>query len=129
MKRHFSFEQAVLAMAAVVLLFMGVRFVTEQRGQTGPWLVEVERHDSPDTSDSVDSSNRPDSLLENEVIHLNTASRYDLERLPGIGETRAKAILNYRQEHGPFQSVDDLLQVSGIGPGALEELRAYVTVE
>ena len=70
---------------------------------------------------------RPDSLLPDEVIDLNAADAYDLDRLPGIGPAKAEAILTYREEHGPFQSVDDLLSVSGIGEVTLENLRPYVT--
>ncbi len=70
---------------------------------------------------------RPDSLLPDEVIDLNAADAYDLDRLPGIGPAKAEAILAYREEHGPFQSVDDLLSVSGIGEVTLENLRPYVT--
>jgi len=116
-------------LAAAVLLLMGIRFATGQTKLSDSWRVEVERNDSPDASVSVSRPDEPNGLLEGEVIHLNTASQQDLERLPGIGSTKAQAIVDYRQEHGPFRSVDDLLQVSGIGPGTLEEIRAYVTVE
>ena len=49
--------------------------------------------------------------------------------LPGIGEKRAQDIVAYREEHGPFETVDELDNVSGIGPGILEGLREYVSVE
>lgn len=52
-----------------------------------------------------------------------------LATLPGIGATRAQAIVAYRQQHGPFQRVQDLLAVSGIGPSTLERLRSLVTVD
>ena len=65
------------------------------------------------------------SLVEGERIDLNTAGVYDLCRLPGIGEKRAQAIAAWREEHGPFQTVDELVQVPGIGPGILEGLREY----
>ena len=48
-----------------------------------------------------------------------------LSRLPGIGEKRAQAIVAWREEHGPFQSVDELVQVSGIGEKLLAGLRDY----
>ena len=70
---------------------------------------------------------RPDSLLEGEVIDLNTAAPEDLERLPGIGPAKAEAIAAYRAEHGLFQSVDQLTEVSGIGEATLETLRPYIT--
>ena len=126
MKEKTSFELAVLMLAAVVLLLMGFRFVQEQRMRPGLESVETERSD---TDSSVGRTDWPDSLLEGEVIHLNTASRYDLARVPGIGQTKAQAIVEWRQEHGPFRLVDDLLQVSGIGPETLEALKDYVTVE
>ena len=61
-------------------------------------------------------------------IDLNTADVYELQRLPGIGEKRAQAILAYREEHGPFQSVDELDNVEGIGEGILSGLREYARV-
>ena len=129
MKKKLSFEWIVLVLAAGILLLMAVRFATQQTEQTVPWRVEVERNDRADASASISQPDGPDSLLEGETVNLNTASLHDLERLPGVGSTRAQAIMDYRQEHGPFRTVDDLLQVSGIGPGTLEELRVYVTVE
>ena len=70
----------------------------------------------------------PDSLLEGEVIDLNTASAADLTRLPGIGEKRAQAIVDYRESSGPFQSVEELTEVKGIGEGILAQVYDYVTV-
>ena len=61
-------------------------------------------------------------------IDLNTADVYDLQRLPGIGEVRAQAIVAYREEHGPFSSVDELDNVEGIGEGILSGLRDYASV-
>lgn len=62
------------------------------------------------------------------LINLNTATLDQLESLPGIGPTLAQRILDHRQEHGPFRSVDDLLDVSGIGEKRLEDLRSKVAV-
>lgn len=63
-----------------------------------------------------------------QLINVNTATAADLEVLPGIGEVLAGTIVAYRDEHGPFSSVDQLEDVSGIGPVTLEELRDLVTV-
>ncbi|HEY3210670.1 MAG TPA: ComEA family DNA-binding protein [Actinomycetota bacterium] len=62
------------------------------------------------------------------LINLNTATLDQLESLPGIGPALGQRILDYRQEHGPFRSVDDLLNVSGIGDKRLADLRSKVTV-
>jgi competence protein ComEA len=62
------------------------------------------------------------------LINVNTASATELETLSGIGEVLAATIVEYRTQNGPFASVDDLLDVSGIGPATLEEIRDQVTV-
>jgi competence protein ComEA len=62
------------------------------------------------------------------LVNVNTATAEELETLPGIGEVLAQAIISYREENGPFATVDDLEEVSGIGPATLEEIRDLVTV-
>jgi competence protein ComEA len=61
-------------------------------------------------------------------VDLNTATAEELDTLPGIGPATAAAILAYREQHGRFASVDELLEVRGIGEAKLEQLRASVTV-
>ncbi|MGD8193915.1 helix-hairpin-helix domain-containing protein [Herbiconiux sp. P18] len=62
------------------------------------------------------------------LINLNAASEIDLDALPRIGPAMASRIVEYRSTNGPFTSVDDLLQVPGIGEKTLENLRPLVTV-
>lgn len=61
-------------------------------------------------------------------IDVNTATAAQLETLPGIGPSTAAAIIAYRDLHGPFASVDDLAEVSGIGDSKLAAIRGLVTV-
>jgi competence protein ComEA len=62
------------------------------------------------------------------LVNVNTADAATLETLPGIGEVLAQAIIDHREDNGPFTSVDELIEVSGIGEVTLEELRDLVTV-
>ncbi|MEA2581793.1 MAG: hypothetical protein QOE83_2685 [Actinomycetota bacterium] len=62
------------------------------------------------------------------LVNINSASETELETLTGVGPVLAAAILQYRTDHGPFTSVDQLEDVSGIGPATLEALRPQVTV-
>jgi competence protein ComEA len=62
------------------------------------------------------------------LVNVNTASTADLEALPGIGEVIAQRIVDHRTANGPFTSVEQLLDVSGIGDSILESIRELVTV-
>ena len=62
------------------------------------------------------------------LVNINTADEATLTSLKGIGPTKAKAITKYRQEHGPFKTVDDLKKVSGIGDQTLAALKPFITV-
>lgn len=122
------YAAVVLALTAGAALFCLGRF-SAQLGQADPWRVTAAQRPAvtaADTSEGEEDS-RPESLLPGETINVNTADAYDLQRLPGIGEKRAADIIAYREEHGPFRSLDELTEISGIGPGILEGLREYAS--
>ncbi|WP_363278143.1 helix-hairpin-helix domain-containing protein [Nitrosomonas sp.] len=62
-------------------------------------------------------------------MDINTASQADLESVKGLGPVKAKAIIEYRDQHGAFKSVEDLANVKGIGPGTLKQLGDQVSVQ
>jgi len=61
-----------------------------------------------------------------EKINLNTAGVDELERLPGIGPSRAQAIVDYRSQNGPFKSPEDVMKVKGIKSGEFSKLKDYI---
>ncbi|MBU2887198.1 helix-hairpin-helix domain-containing protein [Gilvimarinus agarilyticus] len=63
------------------------------------------------------------------IINVNEAGLTSLVQLKGIGESKAKAIIAWREEHGPFETVDELLSVNGIGESTLESIRKQVSLE
>ena len=62
-------------------------------------------------------------------INLNTATLEELDALPGIGASKAQAILNYRQKNGPFRRIEDIQKVTGIGPGIFAQIKTLIAVE
>jgi competence protein ComEA len=61
-------------------------------------------------------------------LNLNAATADQLDGLPGVGPATAAAIVAYRRDHGPFSSIEQLLEVRGIGPSKFEQLRSLVVV-
>lgn len=80
-------------------------------------------------SPPISQPERSGSSISLGLIDLNTATLEELQTLPGIGETRAKDILQYRDVHGGFTSIEELLEVKGIGPATFEDLKDLVTVD
>ncbi len=87
--------------------------VTRQQSQAGEGTGENSSADLP---------------LVRQPISLNSASAAQLEELPGIGPVLAQRIVDYRQTHGLFSSLEDLTQVDGIGEGILNSVREYLTL-
>lgn len=63
------------------------------------------------------------------LININTADKERLQHLPGIGESRAEAIIEYRERTGRFTKIEDIMQVSGIKEGAFEKIKDRICVE
>ncbi|MBP1687000.1 MAG: topoisomerase [Deltaproteobacteria bacterium] len=66
---------------------------------------------------------------ESKQVNVNTATAADLAAVRGLGEVKAQAIVDYRAKNGPFKSVDDLVQVKGIGEKLLTKVRPQLTLE
>jgi competence protein ComEA len=100
---------ALGVVCAVLIGLLGLHWVLGAGiGKTPPHLEGVER-------------------VDDHKIDINRADWWELQALQGIGEKRAKDIVAYRDRHGPFKSVDDLVDVKGIGPKMLLGLRSHLT--
>lgn len=82
--------------------------------------------DMQTTDRNVRSNSTPD--LENGLVNLNTADVAALMTLPGIGESRAKAIISYREQHGAFAKIEDIMKISGIKQAAFSKIKDKITV-
>jgi competence protein ComEA len=85
--------------------------------------------ESADTAETATGAAAASSLSGDDgKININTASELELCSIPGIGTTRAAAILAYRQEHGSFQSIEDIMNVSGIKQGTYDKIKDSIKV-
>lgn len=82
--------------------------------------------DMQTTDRNVRSNSAP--ALENGLVNLNTADVAALMTLPGIGESRAKAIISYREQHGAFAKIEDIMKISGIKQAAFSKIKDKITV-
>ena len=92
-------------------------------------LVDGQRLYIPLAQDlTLTTDDRGLSIDPSPLINLNTASFAELDSLPGIGEVKAQAILDYRQKNGLFTALEDLLKVDGISQSLFEKLEGLITL-
>ena len=72
---------------------------------------------------------KTDELYKPQRIDINRADTWLLDALPGVGPGRAQAIIDYRNQNGPFHKIEDLLNIEGIGESTLNRMRDFITVQ
>ena len=83
-------------------------------------------HENTNVNVNILRSNK-DNLSSN-LININTADEKELDSLPGVGPSKAKDIIRYREEKGEFKSIEDIKNVKGIGESSFEKLKDKITV-
>lgn len=83
----------------------------------------------------IPNVNNPDILMntssdqDNDLININTADKNELEKIPGVGPVTAQKILDYREENGYFNSIEELKNINGIGEKTFENMKEKITVD
>lgn len=106
-------QTVVAAVTLICLVTMGVY-----------WVLEYQRRGRPINIERQGASRAPKL-----IIDVNRAPWHELTLLPGISETMARRIVEHRSEHGPFESLEQIQHVPGIGPLKQERLAPYVEME
>ena len=82
----------------------------------------------PSNNDTVFNDSNTKEEVTPKLTNINTATTNELTNISGIGEAKAKSIIAYREEHGPFQTIEDIKKVSGIGDSLYEQIKNSITV-
>ena len=92
-------------------------------------IVNYQEDNNNKKEETIDneSSNKKDNNI-NKQVSINTGTLQELQTLSGVGESKAKAIIKYREENGLFNSLDDVMNVSGIGDALFEKIKDYITL-
>lgn len=80
-------------------------------------------------TNNADTAETDDTEHTGITVNINTCTAEQLAGLPSIGETRARNIIRYREENGPFRSIADIMQVSGIGESIFNRIKQYICVD
>lgn len=83
----------------------------------------------PNLQEKFEFLQRSSGLNETKLININTANQEELESLPGIGEVKARAIINYRTQNGYFLNLEELMNVEGIGQKTFDQLKELITID
>lgn len=76
---------------------------------------------------AISSELTGNQLVQSDTININIATQSELETIPGIGPAKATAIIQYREEHGQFQSIEEIMNISGIGEKTFEKLKESIS--
>lgn len=119
---------AMIAVGAIFLIAVSAVFLSNLTPDGAYEILTERRGDAGPASPSPGEGYAPETPEPRERVNINTASLEELCTIPGIGETRAQAILDHREANGPFLSPADIMLVSGIGEGIYSNISDYITV-
>ena len=101
----------------------GAQIYVPTQGEEVPALIPVTTNQPAPANPTAS-----DAGSNNGLININTASQAELESLPGIGPTTAQNIIAHRDANGPFQTIESVMDVSGIGDGRFNQIKELITV-
>ncbi len=91
----------------------------------------IQEQDEIQEAEETTETEIPDKeeMITNPLVNINTANAEELMTLPGIGQTRAEAILDYREIIGSFEKIEDIMNVKGIKTGIFSKISSLITVK
>lgn len=90
--------------------------------------IVIPNKNDPNSQNTLSSSVSASSTQGNSLVNLNTATDTELQSLPGVGPSKAKSIIEYREKNGGFKSIDEIKNIKGIGESSFEKLKDKITI-
>jgi comEA protein len=138
-KGQFGYKAGKITFLLVCLCFLTACGSEDAVFQAGvavvPPTMEVLKETQPEITievtmaDSVYVTEEQEKVVNSGKININTAYAQELMDLPGIGESRAAAIIEYRMQTGGFQSIEEIMNVKGIGTGIFSKISSLICVK
>ncbi len=117
-------KKSLYVLITITLVFIGlIAGVFIGRNSIGTWVTLSPSFES--SNHGTEPDQKPSELGK---VNINTAEKNELTLLPGVGNTKATNIIEFREEFGRFTSIEDLIYVDGFSYATIEELRPYITV-
>ena len=104
----------------------GKQTATEQKSEAS--VSDGTTADETTSAATTDSSAQSDTPRSDSKININTAGLEELMTLKGVGESRARAIMEYREQHGAFETPEDIMNISGIKEGVFSKIKDQIAV-
>ena len=121
---HMQLRDIILGLGLLIFFIAGgIRFAEYISFDN---TAAIQTQELQSEAQATDSKEAADIFLS---ININTATAAELEQLEGIGEAKAAAIISYRQSNGDFDSIEDIMNVSGIGTGIFEDISESIYVD
>ena len=125
-REHIIKNFEYMTLLIITVLFIGLMVGLLIGRFTSTSEIRLSSYDHATISDSEDAQTESHAAVGK--LNINIATAKELAMLPGIGDTYAQRIVEYRKENGPFMKIDDLLKVKGIGQKRIAEISEYITV-
>lgn len=90
--------------------------------------IVIPNKNDPNSQNTISSSVSASSTQGNSLVNLNIATDIELQSLPGVGPSKAKSIIEYREKNGGFKSIDEIKNIKGIGESSFEKLKDKITI-
>lgn len=124
-------NKAEIAAIVITLIFITLTIISPLWDSNASAIVTISAGNpaSAEDSDLLASPTQTSEASPQSSVNINTATVQELCSLPAIGETLAKRIIAYRDEHGLFNSIDEIMSVEGIGAKTYEDIKSNITVD